>query len=168
MVKKRQLNLVSVLPCGMNVLALCHELARAKWQAMRLAYNTRFVGKKSFGCEPQLVSICSDYQITDRVTLITHDGGIQVPFIDERLSAADVYGREAISLGIAIGNDCLLGIGSIVRSCFKTGSVITGISARAVSTIKQYFEKNRPRVIEFIGAETLEERASIIFPSRME
>lgn len=166
MVNKRQLNLVSVLPRGLNVLDLCHEFARAKRHAMRWVYNTRFFGKRSFGCEPQLVSIGSDYQITDRVTLIAHDGGIQVPFIDERLSSADVYGCQAISLEIVIRNNCLIRIGSIVRSSLKTGSVIAGNSARAVSTIKQYFEKNRPRVIDFIGAKTLEERASIIFPRR--
>lgn len=180
MVKERLLNLVLVLPRGLNALARRHELARTRRQGMRVGDNTRFVGKQYFESEPYLVSFGRDCLITDRVTFITRDGGIQAPFVRDGLSYAEVYGRKSIFRGITVGNNCFIGVGSIilagtevgdnsvigagsiVRGRFEPGSVIAGNPAGAVSTIDRYFEKNGQKVIEFTGAETLEERAKII------
>lgn len=180
MVKQKLLNLLSALPRGLNALARRHELARARRQGMRVGDNTRFVGTQYFGTEPYLVVIGSDGLITDRVTFITHDGGIQVPFIRDGLSSAEVYGRKSIFGSVTVGNNCLIGVvsillagteigdnsvigaGSIVRGRFDPGSVIAGNPARAVSTVDRYFEKNGPNVIEFTGSESLDERARII------
>lgn len=178
--KNRLIGVLAILPRGMAAIARKHELARARKQGMHVGANTRFVGTQYFGSEPYLISIGRDCLITDRVTFITHDGGIQVPFIREGMTAATTYRRKSIFGRVTVGDNCFIGVsaillpgseigensiigaGSIVRGHFEPGSVIAGNPARVVSTIGHYFEKNAPSVIDFFGNETNDRRAEII------
>lgn len=180
MLKDRLMEVLATVPRGLNAIVRRHELARARKQGMRVGTNTRFVGTQYFGTEPFLISIGRECLITDRVTFITHDGGIQVPFIHNGLAATAVYSRKSIFGRVTVGDNCFIGVGtillagteigansivgagSIVRGRFEPGSVIAGNPARAVSTVEHYFNKNAPGVIDFSGEETAGRRAEII------
>ncbi len=178
--KDRILSIASILPRAFRMINRRYELMRAKKAGMRDGENTRLVGTQHFGSEPYLVSIGKDCLITDKVTFITHDGGIQVPFIRDGMAAEDIYSRKSIFGPVAVGDNCFIGVGailladteigansiigagSLVRGRFEEGSVIAGNPARTVSTVERYIEKNGPKVIDFNGDETAASRADII------
>lgn len=180
MIMSRIIRIASILPRALTTISRRYELLRARRTGMTVGENTRFVGNQYFGSEPYLISIGRDCLITNGVNFITHDGGIQVPFIRDGMEVSAIYGRKSIFGTIRIGDNCFIGVGaiilpdtevcansiigagSVVRGRFEEGSVIAGNPGRAVSTVSRYFEKNRPNVIEFNGNETPSARASII------
>ena len=156
------------------------EVTRARHAGMIVGDDTRFVGSQDFGSEPFLIRIGRECLITDGVRFITHDGGIQVPYIRAGKPAKDVYGRKSTFGSIIIGDGCfigtgaiilagteigdhsIVGAGSVVKGSFGGGSVIAGMPARAVGTVDDYFAKNEPRVVTFDGSESQRRRAAII------
>ena len=83
--KKQLLDLAAIVLRGLNMIARRHELARARQRGMQVGANTRLVGTQHFGTEPYLVWIGKDCLINDRVSFITHDGGVQVDLIRARV-----------------------------------------------------------------------------------
>lgn len=178
--KNHLIKAAAIVPRAISVIARRYEIMRARNLGMTVGENTRFVGSSQFGSEPFLISIGRDCLITDGVTFITHDGGIQVPFIRDGLPSLDVYGRKSTFKSITIGDNCFIGIGaillpgtevgdnsiigagSIVRGKFEPGAVIAGNPARQVSTVEEYFAKNAEHVIEFTGSESADARRRII------
>jgi len=177
MLMHRLLSALSLPLRALRTIARKHELARAIRAGMNVGENTRFVGTQHFGSEPYLVSIGKDCLITDRVTFLTHDGGIQVPFVRDGSSSAEIYSRKSIFRPVTIGDNCFIGVGaillpgaeigansiigagSVVGGRCEDGMIIAGNPARAVSTVERYFAKRRSHVIGFSGNETAAERA---------
>ncbi len=102
----------------------------------------------TFGSEPYLVKLGEHVTITDNVKFITHDGGVWV-FRDENPDL-DVFGPilvgnnvfigvNAIILpGVTIGDNCIIGAGSLVTRNVSPGSVVAGIPARVIKPVEEY------------------------------
>lgn len=103
----------------------------------------------SFDSEPYLVEIGNKVRISGKTKFITHDGSIHC-FQDE--FEGDFYGKikignnvfigsdSIILLNTTIGDNCIIGAGSVVRGTFPENSIIMGNPAKVVySTSIQKF-----------------------------
>jgi acetyltransferase-like isoleucine patch superfamily enzyme len=98
----------------------------------------------SFSTEPYLVEIGDHVRITSGTTFITHDGGVNV-FRGE--IGGGIFGRIKIGnnvfvgtnciilYGTTIGDNCIVGAGSVVRGQYPENSVIVGNPAKVVTRI---------------------------------
>lgn len=104
-----------------------------------------------FGTEPWLVSLGDNVHITMDVKFICHDGGTLilrhiVP--DLEITKPIVLGdnvyigvRTIILPGVSIGDNCIIGAGSVVTKDIPSNSVAVGSPARVVKTIDEYLKK---------------------------
>lgn len=90
---------------------------------------------------------------------MAHDYSISVPrrvygeFVGESLPVTignNVFiGTKAIILkGTTIGDNCIIGAGSVVKGVFPEGVVIAGNPAKVICTVKEFYEKNLSKWID--------------------
>ena len=113
-------------------------------QGMKIGMNCHFE-TLSFGTEPYLIEVGDDVSIANGSVFITHDAGIKC-FLGE-FPAEDIFGKIVIGnnvfvginctllLNTTIGNNCIVGAGSVVRGKFPDNCVIMGNPAKVVSSI---------------------------------
>lgn len=104
--------------------------------------------KNVFGSEPYLVTLGNDCFITEGVRFITHDGAV-LPF-RKQFPDADVlspivvgnnvyFGINAIILpGVTIGDNVIVGAGSVVSRSILSNTVVAGCPARPIKTFEEY------------------------------
>lgn len=116
--------------------------------------NCRLLGVTAgtFGSEPYLIQIGNHVTITAEVQFITHDGGVWV--FRESLPALDVIDpikigsnvflglRSIIMPGVTIGDNCVIGAGSVVTKDIPSNSVAAGVPARVLMTLDEYRVKS--------------------------
>lgn len=108
----------------------------------------------NFSTEPYLIEIGNKVRIASGTQFVTHDGSIRC-FHDE--IPGGVFGKIKIGsnvfiginciilLNTTIGNNCIVGAGSVVRGQFPDNSVIVGNPAKVISNIniqKMLFRNN--------------------------
>lgn len=104
-----------------------------------------------FSTEPYLIEIGDHVVIGSGTQLITHDGGTWVfDDLDNLANSMNVYGRikignnvfigmECIILcNVEIGDNCVIGAGSVVRSDIPPNSVAAGNPAKVVLPLSMY------------------------------
>ncbi|MES1038116.1 acyltransferase [Peribacillus simplex] len=126
--------------------------------------------KVSFGSEPYLIELGDNVRITYGVKFITHDGGI---FVLRNLGLAKnkaVYGKikignntfignDAIILpGVTIGDNCIIGAGSVVTRSIPSNSVAAGVPAKVLRSIQEYLENNEPLMHETLKMTAIEKK----------
>jgi acetyltransferase-like isoleucine patch superfamily enzyme len=124
----------------------------ANKMGIKIGENCRLFSK-NFSTEPFLIEVGNHVTITDNVQFITHDGGVWV--FREKYPDIDLFGRiiignnvfiglgSIILLNTKIGDNSIIAAGSIVKGTFEPNSIIAGVPAKKISTIDQYFEKNK-------------------------
>lgn len=107
--------------------------------------------------EPFLITIGDRVTISSDVEFCTHDNGI----IKAVVGKTDVVGPISIGndcfigmhsilmLGVSIGDNCIVGAGSVVTHSFPPHTVLAGNPARAICTTEQYAEKYKNHAIDF-------------------
>lgn len=100
----------------------------------------------SFSTEPYLVEIGDQVAIANGTVFITHDGGISC-FRDE-FPGDDIFGKIIIGANVhiginctilpntEIGNNCIVGAGSVLRGRYPADSVIVGNPAKVIMSIQ--------------------------------
>ncbi|XMB72267.1 acyltransferase [Mycoplasmatota bacterium WC30] len=138
-----------------------------------MGYNTQIFHDVTFGSEPYLVKLGNNVKITNNVHFITHDGGIHVFRTQGKLVDGDVFGRIVLGdnifvgnnvcflPGITIGNNCVIGTGSIVTKSFPSNVVIAGIPAKIVKTLDEYYSKINSKAIPTKGMSPKEKKEYI-------
>jgi acetyltransferase-like isoleucine patch superfamily enzyme len=129
-----------------RLLEKCSDKQKIKYlrgQGMRIGENCH-LNTMSFSSEPYLIEIGNHVAIAAGTDFITHDGAIWC-FRDE-LENGDIFGRIKIGSNVFIGNNCtilpgtsvgdncIIGAGSIVRGQFPENSVIIGNPAKVMLT----------------------------------
>lgn len=117
---------------------------------------------------PSLVEIGFDVRINTGFTLMTHDASNMVLrklFNDFVCSSGKVkignnvyFGRWCTVLkGVEIGDNCIIGYGSIVTKSIPANSVAIGRPAKVICTIEEYYKKRKEQSVQ----EALDYAASI-------
>jgi acetyltransferase-like isoleucine patch superfamily enzyme len=109
-------------------------------------------GLDSFGSEPYLITLGNHVTITSGVQFITHDGGVWV--FREDHPDIDLFGairignnvfigvRTIILPGVAVGDNCIIGAGSVLVHNVPPNSVVAGNPARYICEKSEYFERH--------------------------
>ena len=118
-------------------------------------------GSRNFGTEPSLIRIGDNFRTSINVSFVTHDGAVHVVrnLYDEYknmdiilpiIIGNNVYvGCNCVLLpGSRIGDNVVIGAGSVVRGDLESNSVYAGTPVRYICTIDEYVEKNRAKFIE--------------------
>ena len=121
--------------------------------------DCRFIGlsRESFGSEPYLITIGNHVTLTSGVRFLTHDGGVWV--LRSMYPNIEVVGRVTIEdnvfVGVGaillpdttIGSNCVIAAGAVVRGRVPPDSVVGGVPARVISSIRDYEAKVVPRAL---------------------
>lgn len=120
---------------------------------VRLGSSCRLinVSRNTFGSEPYLISIGDHVTITSEVRFITHDGGIWVfraSHPDLEIVRPIKIGnnvfiglRTIIMPGAIIGDNVVIGAGSVVRGTIPGDCVVAGVPARRICSLEEYRSK---------------------------
>lgn len=103
---------------------------------------------------PSLIEIGNNVDINDNFTIMTHDFGTYVfrnlyhDFVASsgrvRIGSNIYFGRDVTVLkGVTIGDNCIIGLGSIVTKDIPANSVAAGVPCRVVCSIDEYYQKRR-------------------------
>lgn len=127
----------------------------------KIGTNTRILSDISaLGTEPYLVEIGDNCLISLNVTFMTHDGGVSV------LNNLECFGKKSmdklgkikvgnnvfigknatIMPGVTIGDNVIIGLGSIVTKNIESNSVVCGIPAKKIKTIQEYKNSIKDKV----------------------
>lgn len=103
---------------------------------------------------PCLVEFGNDLDINANFTVLTHDFGSFVfrgyykDFVNSsgkvKIGNNIVFGRDVTILkGVTIGDNCIIGAGSIVTKSIPANSVAAGVPARVICTLEDYYQKRK-------------------------
>lgn len=129
-------------------------------------YDIHIFGSVDFGTEPWIISLGKNVYLTDGVKFITHDGGTLLfrQFVPDleitkpiRLGNNVYAGNNVIFLpGVTIGNNVVVGAGSVVTKDIPDGEVWAGVPAKKIKDSVDYFEKLKRESLHLghlVGAE---------------
>ena len=105
---------------------------------------------------PCLIEFGSDIDVNDNFTILTHDFGSFVfrnlykDFVNSsgkvRIGNNIVFGRNVTVLkGVTIGDNCVIGLGSVVTNSIPSNSVVAGCPARVICSIEDYYKKRKEK-----------------------
>lgn len=108
---------------------------------------------------PSLVTIGSHVDMNKNFQILTHDFATGVfrnvfkefvPSSGRIVIGNNIYfGTDVIVLkGVHIGDNCIIGAGSIVTKNIPASSVAAGRPARVICTLEEYYEKRKKQCIE--------------------
>jgi acetyltransferase-like isoleucine patch superfamily enzyme len=131
--------------------------SRAKFfkNIVKMGEDCQIFSKVEFGSEPYLIELGNKVKITSGVKFITHDGGMYVLRNMGISPNADKFGRIVIGNNVfigwdtivmpnvRIGDNCVIGAGSVVTKDIPSDSVVAGVPARVLCSINKYYEKNK-------------------------
>lgn len=124
-----------------------------KSRGLKVGKDVIFIEAPKFGSEPYLIEIGDCTKITANCTFINHDGAMYVIRAFEKYADARNFGRIKIGKncfignnctilpGVEMGDNCILGAGSVLNSSTLPNSVYAGVPAKYICTIEEYGEK---------------------------
>lgn len=138
----------------LKILKIVNFRKYAKTIGVNYGHNTIFIGHgTSFGSEPYLISIGNNVLISNEVLFVNHDGGIHV--LDKSkyknvvkygsISIGDnvfVGQRTIIMPGVRIGNNVVIGAGSIVTKSIPDNCIVAGNPAKFICYYNDYCENS--------------------------
>lgn len=124
---------------------------------VKVGDNVKFRFPKSTTIDvsrPSLVELGSNLDINANFTVMTHDFGTYVfrnTFHDYVSSSGRVkigsniyFGRDVTILkGVTIGDNCIVGLGSVVTHNIPSNSVAVGNPCRVICTLEDYYKKRK-------------------------
>ena len=125
-------------------------VAAARKEGVVVGSNCRIYSYE-FGTEPWLISIGDRVTLSSRVSLLTHDGsgwlmrdesGRRYNFGRIDIGNDVFIGLGAIIMpGVRIGDNCIVGAGSVVTKSIPSGSVVAGNPARLIGSYEDQLLK---------------------------
>ena len=109
--------------------------------------DCRFIGNIDFGSEPYLIKIGDHVSITSSY-FVNHDGGVWV--LRDEFPSIDVVkpicignnvfiGSQCIIMpGVNVGDNVVIGAGSVVTKSLESNGVYAGVPARFIKSLSDY------------------------------
>lgn len=127
-----------------------------KKRGVKIGQGTKIAPSASFSSEPYLVEIGDNCNITHKVEFIPHDGACHVlRNLYSELCDVDIFkgkiivgnnvfigNHSAILSGVKIGDNSIIGYGSIVTKDVPDNVVVCGVPAKVLCTIEEFKSKN--------------------------
>lgn len=109
--------------------------------------------------EPYLVSIGNNVTISYNVSFNTHDDSVEAYYKKDTLIVGKItigdncfIGVGSILLpGVTLADNCIVGAGSVVTKSFEKGCVIAGVPAKRICSVDQLYMKNKDYIIDTTG-----------------
>ena len=121
-------------------------------EGMVIGQNCEIFSNVNFGSEPWLIQLGDYVKITSGNIFVTHDGGVYVLRNLGWAKDADKFGRISIGNNVFFGNRCIvmpgvtigdnvvIGAGSVVTKDIPSNSIAAGVPCRAIKTIEEYYD----------------------------
>jgi maltose O-acetyltransferase len=99
-----------------------------------------------------LISIGDDSILAPEVLVLAHDASTKIHLGYARIARVEIGARVFIGArcvvlpGVKIGDDAIIGAGSVVSRDVEAGMVAVGAPARAVMSTREYISRHRGRV----------------------
>ena len=131
----------------------------ARFQGVKIGKNCD-IQKVSFGSEPYLIEIGNHVQITSGTRIFTHGGGWvfrekypRLDYFGKVLIKNNVYigNNSMIMPGVTIGNDVIVGAGSIVTKSIPDGKIVAGNPARIIGETQEFITRIKQFDVESKG-----------------
>lgn len=108
---------------------------------------------------PCLLEIGDNVRLDSGLTILTHDFATYVfrlvykDFVSATAKVtigSNVYfGRNCTVLkGVTIGDNCIIGLGSLITKNIPSNSVVAGVPAKVISSLEDYYEKRKRESVE--------------------
>lgn len=125
----------------------------------RVGNNCFIFSDKVETTEPYLVTIGNNVTISYNVCFNTHDDSVEAYYKKDTLIVGKIaigdncfIGVGSILLpGVTLADNCIVGAGSVVTKSFEKGSVIAGVPAKRICSVEQLYEKNKDYIIDTTG-----------------
>lgn len=139
---------------------------------IKIGKRCRFTGNPIWATEPYLIEIGDDVTITQNVTFHTHDGGVGL--FRSEFPGINVFGRIKIGNcvfigshvifmpGVTVGNNVVIGAGSVVTKSLPDNSVCAGIPCRPISSLEDYKQKVLKKAVYITHTHPEERKSEIL------
>ena len=130
-------------------------VASSKYGSPKLGKNVSIVGTANFGSEPYLISIGDNTTVSFDVAFVTHDAATRVlRNLPGRNKETVIYGpikigkncfigcRSVILPNVTIGDNVIIGAGSIVNRDIPSNMVAVGTPCKVLCTLEEYEKKH--------------------------
>lgn len=108
---------------------------------------------------PYLIEIGNHVRMNNGFTLLTHDFATSVltnkygdflPSSGKVKIGNNVYFAQKCTVmkGVTIGDNCIIGYGSLVTKNIPSNSVVAGSPARVICTLEEYYEKRKIKALK--------------------
>ena len=133
----------------------------AKKIGVEIGEGSRLVDNPNWGSEPYLISIGKHVLISSSVSFVTHDGATWLFRESGPYEGTVKYGkivvgnncfigmRSIILPGVTIGDNSIIGAGSVVTSNIPPGEVWGGVPAHFIKYTEEYARKCYHERIEY-------------------
>ena len=130
-----------------KILYRINPIKESRRLGVKIGKNCRLVGFVNWGSEPYLIKIGNHVSITTS-KFITHDGGLwvfrnkkpEIDFFSPVIIGSNVFiGMDCIIMpGTVIGDNVVIGTGSIVKGKLESNSVYAGVPAKKIKSLNDY------------------------------
>jgi acetyltransferase-like isoleucine patch superfamily enzyme len=122
--------------------------------------------------EPYLIKIGRDCHVTEDVFFVPHDGSALLFRKDEPsldLLAPIIIGdrvfigtRSTVLSGVTVGDDCIIGAGSLVNRDVAPGTIVGGVPAKQIGTVESFRERAIARSTGTKGMSEKQKRETLL------
>ena len=132
-----------------------YNIDQAKTRGLKLGKDVRLTDCPNFGSEPYLITIGDKTTVSFDVAFVTHDAATRViRNLDGYDKETVLYGkinvgkncfigcRSTILMGVTIGDNTIIGAGSVVNRDIPSNVVAAGVPCKVICTLDEYIKKH--------------------------